>query len=97
MAKGTVKWFNHPSGFGVITADDGGECFVYQGSLVVAGTAIDTGDRVAYEAVEGGMGAQASEVRRIDAAPERPLVPACGGPAVMVWDWEGGAGAGSGC
>ena len=33
MATGRVKWFNGPSGFGVITADaGGGELFVHQGA-----------------------------------------------------------------
>ena len=36
MASGTVKWFNGPSGFGVITDAGGCELFVHRGSLVAA-------------------------------------------------------------
>lgn len=67
MATGTVKWFNGPSGFGVITADaDGGDLFVHRGSLVDAGATLDAGDRVEFESHEGGMGAQAIEVHAVD-------------------------------
>jgi cold shock CspA family protein len=64
MASGTVKWFNGPSGFGVITPDaDGAELFVYRGSLVAVGATLDAGDRVEFEVHEGGMGPQAVDVR----------------------------------
>jgi cold shock CspA family protein len=64
MANGTVKWFNGPSGFGVITPDvDGAELFVHLGSVVVAGTTLDAGDRVEFAVQAGGMGMQAVDVR----------------------------------
>ena len=67
MATGTVKWFNGPSGFGVIAADaGGGELFVHQGSLLVDGASLDAGDRVEFEAHEGGMGTQAIDVQRAE-------------------------------
>jgi CspA family cold shock protein len=64
MASGTVKWFNRPSGFGVIMPDAAGsELFVHGGSLVTAGTTLGAGDRVEFEVREGGMGKQAVDVR----------------------------------
>lgn len=63
-ATGTVKWFSGPSGHGVIAPDDGGsDLFVHRGSLLVTGSAIVAGDRVEFEILEGGMGAQAVDVR----------------------------------
>ena len=75
MATGTVKSFNGPSGFGVIAADAGGELFVHRGSLLVPGATLDAGDRVEFEAHEGGMGAQAIDVHPVladDAAGDAP-------------------------
>ena len=66
MSIGTVSWFNSPSGFGAITDDGGGELFVFRGNLVVLGTTLAAGDRVEYTIQEGGMGAQAVDVRRVE-------------------------------
>jgi cold shock CspA family protein len=50
MSTGTVKWFNGPSGYGVITDDaEGRELFVHRGSLTAAGTTLYACDRVAFE------------------------------------------------
>ena len=72
MSTGTVKWFNGPSGFGVIVEDaEGDELFVHRGSLTASGATLAPGDRVAFEIHAGGMGAQAIDVqsaRRPDVA-----------------------------
>jgi len=49
MASGTVKWFNGPSGFGVITADAGGcELSSTEGASSPLNDA-GRGDRVEFE------------------------------------------------
>lgn len=64
MSTGTVQRFDGAIGFGVIIDDaDGGELFVHRGSLRVSGETIRAGDRVEFEVHEGGMGAQAIDVR----------------------------------
>lgn len=64
MARGTVNWFNGPSGFGRIVPDDpGAELFVHRGSIVDPDGTLRAGDRVDFELCDGGMGPQATEVR----------------------------------
>lgn len=76
MARGTVSWFNGPSGFGRIAPDEpGAELFVHRGSIVDPDGALTAGDRVDFEVRDGGMGPQATEVRP-SAGDESPPVPA---------------------
>lgn len=66
MPTGMVKWFNGPSGHGVITVDmDGAELFVHRGSILLTGAALFAGDRVEFDIQDGGMGSQAVDVRGI--------------------------------
>jgi cold shock protein len=66
---GTVQRFDQALGFGAIADDaDGVELFVHRGSLRISGAAIEAGDRVEFEVREGGMGAQAIDVRAISPA-----------------------------
>jgi cold shock protein len=64
MSTGTVQRFDDAIGFGVIVDDlEGGELFVHRGSLRLSGATIHAGDRVEFDVHEGGMGAQAIDVR----------------------------------
>jgi cold shock protein len=64
VATGTVRRFDGAIGFGVIVDDaGGGELFVHGGSLRISGATIRAGDRVDFDVHEGGMGAQAIDVR----------------------------------
>lgn len=62
MRSGAFRWFNRPSGFGLIQPDQGGvDLFVHRASLAddVVGTA---GERVEFDERDGGMGREAIDV-----------------------------------
>ncbi len=64
---GKVKWFNAAKGYGFITGDDGKEVFVHFSAIQVDGyKTLDEGQAVEYEVKDGGKGAQAYDVRKID-------------------------------
>jgi CspA family cold shock protein len=60
---GTVKWFNSTKGFGFITRDSGGDVFVHYSAINSGGyRALEEGQRVEYDVVEGQKGLQAQAV-----------------------------------
>ncbi|MFY9399487.1 MAG: cold-shock protein [Desulfomonilia bacterium] len=65
MATGTVKWFNREKGYGFIKSETGEEIFVHHTAINQQGfRALDEGDRVTFEVVQGQKGPQASNVTK---------------------------------
>ncbi|MDP8961249.1 MAG: cold-shock protein [Actinomycetota bacterium] len=64
MPEGTVKWFNSEKGFGFIQPDAGGEdLFVHFSAIQMTGyKALEEGQKVTFEIVQGQKGPQASMV-----------------------------------
>ena len=69
MPTGKVKWFDSEKGFGFLARDDGGEVFVHSSALPAGTTALGKGQRVEFGIVEGRKGAQALQVRLLEAPP----------------------------
>jgi cold shock protein len=66
MANGTVKWFNADKGFGFITQENGPDVFVHYSAIASTGyRALDEGDQVEFEVVQGPKGPQAQSVKKI--------------------------------
>ena len=63
MPDGKVKWFNARKGFGFIAAPDGRDVFVHYSSISGDGyKALEEGDSVTFEIVEGEKGPRAEQV-----------------------------------
>ena len=68
MANGTVKWFNADKGFGFITQENGPDVFVHYSAIASTGfRALNEGDLVEFEVVQGPKGPQAQSVKKIPA------------------------------
>jgi cold shock protein len=66
---GKVKWYDAEKGFGFLARDDGGEVFVHSSALPAGTTTLGKGQRVEFGIVEGRKGAQALQVRVLEAPP----------------------------
>lgn len=66
MKSGTVKWFNSEKGYGFITSEDKVDVFVHYSAIKGEGyKALEEGQRVEFDIVEGDKGPQASNVVRV--------------------------------
>jgi len=64
MNNGTVKWFNAQKGFGFIADEQGNEIFVHFSGLAMDGyKALDDGQSVTFDVIEGNRGLQAVNVQ----------------------------------
>jgi CspA family cold shock protein len=64
---GKVKWYDGDKGFGFLARDDGGEVFVHSTSLPPETPELKPGQRVEFGVAEGRKGAQALQVKLLDA------------------------------
>ncbi|GKV65801.1 MULTISPECIES: cold-shock protein [Sporosarcina] len=66
MKQGTVKWFNAEKGFGFIEVDGEDDIFVHFSAIQGDGfKALDEGQQVEFEVVEGNRGLQAANVVKL--------------------------------
>jgi len=73
MAKGHVKWFSNPKGYGFILMDDGSEVFVHHSLIEGSGyKTLKEGETVEFELVESDKGKQAHKVVRLENAQSSP-------------------------
>ena len=74
MTTGTVKWFHNRKGYGFITSDDGGDVFVHFSAITAESDefkALNEGDKVEFDIVEGEKGPQANNVVVTERAPRQ--------------------------
>lgn len=63
MENGVVKWFNAEKGYGFIQLDEGDDVFVHYSAIQEEGyKALEEGQAVSFEIVEGERGPQAANV-----------------------------------
>lgn len=63
MTTGTVKWFNNQKGYGFIEYNDGEDVFVHFTGITMEGyKALNEGQKVQFDIVEGSRGPQATNV-----------------------------------
>ena len=75
MARGKVKWFSAPKGFGFITGEDGKDIFVHFSAIQQEKgyKSLDENQEVEYEVTMGQKGEQAANVRKIVTLNERAM------------------------
>ena len=75
METGLVKWFRQDKGYGFLVKADGADVFLhYTGLAEGEDRRLQTGDRVAFEQVNGEKGPKAIHVRRVP--PDAAAAPA---------------------
>lgn len=66
MQNGKVKWFNNEKGFGFIEVEGGDDVFVHFSAIQGDGyKALEEGQEVSFEVVEGNRGPQAANVVKL--------------------------------
>ncbi|WP_313890833.1 cold shock domain-containing protein [Psychrobacillus sp.] len=66
MHQGKVKWFNNEKGYGFLEYNDGEDVFVHFTGIQGDGfRALEEGQDVTFEIVEGNRGPQAANVNKI--------------------------------
>ncbi|PKM50571.1 MAG: cold-shock protein [Firmicutes bacterium HGW-Firmicutes-7] len=66
MKQGTVKWFDAKKGFGFISVDGENDVFVHFSAIQGDGfKALEEGDAVEFEVVDGSKGPQAASVTKL--------------------------------
>jgi cold shock protein len=66
MQNGKVKWFNNEKGFGFIEVEGGDDVFVHFSAIQGDGyKALEEGQEVSFEIVEGNRGPQAANVVKL--------------------------------
>ena len=66
MKTGTVKWFNSEKGFGFISVEGENDVFVHFSAIQSDGyKALEEGQKVEFEVVEGARGPQAANVVKL--------------------------------
>ncbi|MEH7352725.1 cold-shock protein CspD [Neobacillus drentensis] len=66
MQNGKVKWFNNEKGFGFIEVEGGDDVFVHFSAIQGEGfKALEEGQEVSFEIVEGNRGPQAANVVKL--------------------------------
>ena len=71
MSEGTVKWFNSSKGYGFIASTDGREVFVHYSNISSEGfKALEEGDSVRFDVVDGEKGLRAENVVRVEKSEE---------------------------
>ncbi|BBI36125.1 cold-shock protein [Cohnella abietis] len=64
--QGKVKWFNAEKGYGFIETEQGGDVFVHFSAIQMDGyKALEEGQTVEFDIVQGARGPQASNVTRV--------------------------------
>ena len=72
MLEGKVKWFNRRKGYGFIETAEGRDVFVHYSSITTEGfKALDEGDDVLFDVMEGEKGPRATNVVQ-KSSPEKP-------------------------
>jgi len=67
MARGTVKWFSDPKGYGFISSEDHRELFVHHSAIQGNGfRTLHEGDHVEFEVRHSDRGDEAADVTLID-------------------------------
>jgi CspA family cold shock protein len=66
MSEGKVKWFNAQKGWGFIEVEGGKDVFVHYSAIGGEGyRALEEGNRVRFDIVDGPKGPQAANVERL--------------------------------